>query len=362
MNKKIRINKNVAIISGVVIISLLLGGVWFFVQNKNTKPAEVVEQPNNMQQDTQHNQDQPEGNSSSAGQNFDERVGGEVKIYSNFSRGIQFAYNKSWQAERQERSQNPDNLSFSNLPEGDFLDFSILLGPAGIPGELETLKKEKNNNGFRYEIMRHLGFVDNIINTEEEGKERTELVYLIIRHSVNDQFQGMIYTGSYYLCVYSFPVSKGESYLNQVFSELETIAKSFNYLYNDPYSVKLPSGKKLSFEYTTNFKVTSDQDGVVVLTADDYNLAVKVYYGKPVVVNTNCLSESAKYPIKFDGLTAEYRIYENSKTNIPQCTNVNDVEIIEASVNGEKVFLEFNLPISVDDRILFLVKSIKIQS
>jgi hypothetical protein len=62
--------------------------------------------------------------------------------------------------------------------------------------------------------------------------------------------------------VYTFPRFKGESYLNRVVSELETIAKFFKYLYNDALCfVTLSGGKQLSFEYTINFGLISDQNG-----------------------------------------------------------------------------------------------------
>jgi len=361
--------QNLAIIlGGILVVVFLISGTWFFVQSKDAKNAFFVqskdaknttttEQPNNTQQNDQYdNQDQSTEDSNLTKENFKERVEDNLKNYTNSSRGIQFAYNKAWQADKEEGAQNSDNLLFSNLPEGDSLRFS-LLGVAGISGEAKDLRKGVNDDGFKYEIIRSFGFGG------PEEKANQEVLYLWIRHSVNNQFEQQgVFSGVIYQYTYIFPSSKGESYLNQVVSELENIAKSFKYLYTDPYTVKLSSGKKLTFKYTINFKLTSDQNGIVTLSDKDYDSKVKLYYIKPVDINTTCLSESVKYPIKFDGLTAEYRLYENNKTNVPQCTNVSGVETIEVSLNGEKIFLEFNSSFSVDDRILLLVKSMEIQS
>jgi len=163
--------------------------------------------------------------------------------------------------------------------------------------------------------------------------------------------------------VYAFPRFKGESYLNRVVSELETIAKFFKYLYNDALCfVTLSGGKQLSFEYTINFGLISDQNGMVTLSAKDYSSKIKLYYNKPVNINTTCLSEYASYPIKLDNLTAEYRDYTVNEANQSKCANVSGTEVIEATLVGEKVFLEFDSSVSVDDRILLLIKSMKLQS
>jgi len=360
--KKVPLNKNLATIVSIVIIGIIItfGSVWFFVQNKNPKKADLTEQSNNTQLDNQYSdQNQSEENFSSVLPNFEEKTEGNLKIYTNFSKGIQFAYNKAWQANRQEGSQNPDNLLFNNLPEGDSLEFYFLIKVEDEASEKNKIVREGvNNDGFKYQIIRSFSSG----RSEEEANEK-KVLYLSIVHSINDQFkQPGIYSGVLYRYVYTFPSSKGESYLNRVVSELETIAKSFKYLYNDaPYFVTLPSGKQLSFEYTINFELVSDQDGMVTLSAKDYSLEIKLYYNKPVSINTTCLSEHARYPIKLDNLTVEYRGYTVNEANQSQCANVSGTEVIEATLGGEKVFLEFD-SFSVDDRILLLVKSMKLQS
>jgi hypothetical protein len=360
--KKVPLNKNLAIIVSIVAIGIVVifGSVWFFVQNKNPKNADFAEQSNNTQLDNQYgDQNQSEDNSSSVLPNFEEKIEGNLKIYTNFSRGIQFAYNKAWQANRQEGSQNPDNLLFNNLPEGDSLEFHFLMNVDEVSEKDKILREGINNDGFKYQIIRSFSSV----RSEEKGNEKEEVLYLSIVHSINDQFkQPEIRSGMLYQYVYTFPSSKGEPYLNRVVSELETIAKSFKYLYNDaPYVVTLPGGKQLSFEYTINFKLISDQDGMVTLSAKDYSLEIKLYYNKPVNINTTCLSEYARYPIKLDNLTAEYRGYRVNEANQSQCANVSETEVIEVTLGGEKVFLEFD-SFLVDDRILLLVKSMKLQS
>jgi len=359
--KKVPLNKNLATIVSIVIIGIIItfGSVWFFVQNKNPKKADLTEQSNNTQLDDQYSdQNQSEENFSSVLPNFEEKIEGNLKIYTNFSRGIQFAYNKAWQANRQEGSQNPDNLLFSNLPEGDSLEFCFLIKVDEASEKNKILREGVNNDGFKYQIIRSFSSG----RSEEKGNEK-EVLYLSIAHSINDQFkQPRIHSGMLYRYVYTFPSSKGEPYLNRVVSELETIAKSFKYLYNDaPYFVTLPSGKQLSFEYTINFELVSDQDGMVTLSSKDYSLEIKLYYNKPVSINTTCLSEHARYPIKLDNLTVEYRGYTVNEANQSQCANVSGTEVIEVTLGGEKVFLEFD-SFSVDDRILLLVKSMKLQS
>jgi hypothetical protein len=331
--KKVPLNKNLATIVSIVIIGIIItfGSVWFFVQNKNPKKADLTEQSNNAQLDNQYSdQSQSKENFSSVLPNFEEKTEGNLKIYTNFSRGIQFAYNKSWQANRQEGSQNPDNLLFNNLPEGDSLEFYFLIKVDEASEKNKILRDGVNNNGFKYQIIRSFSSG----KSGEEGNEK-EVLYLSIVHSINDQFkQSEIHSGMLYRYVYTFPRSKGESYLNLVVSELETIAKSFKYLYNDaPYFVILPSGKQLSFEYTINFELVSDQDGMVTLSAKDYSLEIKLYYNNTV-----------------------------NEANQSQCANVSGTEVIEVTLGGEKVFLEFNLSVSIDDRILLLVNSMKLQS
>jgi|GEM_PF-1454241 hypothetical protein len=358
--KKVPLNKNLVTIVSIVIIGIIItfGSVWFFVQNKNSKNTDLTEQSSNTQLDNQYgDQNQSEDNSSSVLPNFEEKIEGNLKIYTNFSRGIQFAYNKAWQANRQEGSQNPDNLLFNNLPEGDSLAFYFLMNVDEVSEKDKILREGVNNDGFKYQIIRSFSSV----RSEEKDNEK-EVLYLSIVHSINDQFkQPEIRSGMLYQYVYTFPSSKGEPYLNRVVSELETIAKSFKYLYNAPYFVTLPSGKQLSFEYTINFELVSNQDGMVTLSAKDYSLEIKLYYNKPVNINTTCLSEYARYPIKLDNLTAEYRGYTVNEANQSQCANVSGTEVIELTLGGEKVFLEFNFSVSVDDRILLLVKSMKLQ-
>jgi len=360
--KKVPLNKNLVTIVSIVVIGIVVifGSVWFFVQNKNPKNADFAEQSNNTQLDNQYgDQNQSEENFSSVLPNFEEKIEGNLKIYTNFARGIQFAYNKAWQANRQEGSQNPDSLLFSNLPDGDSLEFYFLIKVDEASEKNKILREGVNNDGFKYQIIRSFSSV----RSEEEANEK-ELLYLSIVHSINDQFkQPGINSGILYRYVYTFPSSKGGSYLNRVVSELETIAKSFKYLYNDaPYFVTLPSGKQLSFEYTINFELVSNQDGMVTLSAKDYSLEIKLYYNKPVNINTTCLSEYVRHPIKLDNLTAEYRGYRVNEANQSQCANVSGTEVIEVTLGGEKVFLEFNFSVSIDDRILLLIKSMKLQS
>ena len=358
--KKVSLNKNLVTIVSIVVIGIIIifGSVWFFVQNKNSKNADLAEQSNNTQLDNQYSdQNQSEENFSSVLPNFEEKTEGNLNIYTNFARGIQFAYNKAWQANRQEGSQNPDSLLFNNLPEGDSLEFYFLIKEVSEKNKI--LREGVNNDGFKYQIIRSFSSG----RSEEEANEK-EVLYLSIVHSINDQLkQPGIYSGILYRYVYTFPSSKGESYLNLVVSELEIIVKSFKYLYHDaPYFVTLPGGKQLSFEYTINFELISDQDGMVTLSAKDYSLEIKLYYNKPVNINTTCLSEYAKYPIKLDNLTAEYRGYTVNEANQSQCANVSGTEVIEVTLGGEKVFLEFNSSVSVDDRILLLIKSMRLQS
>jgi hypothetical protein len=359
--KKVPLNKNLVIIVSIVIIGtiIIFGSIWFFVQNKNPKNADLTEQSNNTQLDNQYSdQNQSEENFGSVLPNFEEKIEGNLKIYTNFSKGIQFAYNKAWQANRQEGSQNPENLLFNNLPEGDSLEFYFLINVDEASEKNKILREGVNNDGFKYQIIPSFSS-----GRSEEEDNQKEVLYLSIVHSINEQFkQPGIHSGMLYQYMYTFPRSKGESYLNQVVSELETIAKSFKYLYHDaPYFVTLPGGKKLSFEYTVNFELISDQDGMVTLSAKDYSSKIKFYYNKPVNINTTCLSEYVRYPIKLDNLTAEYRAYTVNEVNQSQCSNVSGTEVIEVALDGEKVFLEFNSSVLVDDRILLLIKSMKLQ-
>jgi len=213
-----------------------------------------------------------------------------------------------------------------------------------------------NNDGFKYEIMRSLGF--------DWMEERdSEIIYLVIRHNIGESFsQQNVSVGISYLYVYSFPAPKGKTYIPQVVSELETIANSFKYLYSDLYTVRLTSGKKLTFTYPINFDLISDTDGIISFKAKDYDLNVRLYYNKPFTIDTKCLSIFQKVSFKFENITGEYRGYTENETNKSQCANVSGTEVIEANLGGEKVFLEFSSPVSVDDRILLLIKSMKIRS
>lgn len=96
--KKVPLNKNSVTIVSIVIIGIIIafGSVWFFVQNKNLKNADLTEPSNNTQLDNQYSdQNQSEENFGSVLPNFEEKIEGNLKIYTNFSKGIQFAYNKA---------------------------------------------------------------------------------------------------------------------------------------------------------------------------------------------------------------------------------------------------------------------------
>jgi len=62
--KKAPLNKNSVTIVSIVIIGIIIafGSVWFFVQNKNLKNADLTEPSNNTQLDQYSDQNQSEEN------------------------------------------------------------------------------------------------------------------------------------------------------------------------------------------------------------------------------------------------------------------------------------------------------------
>jgi len=162
-NKYAKYSLAIIIIGTITVVAILSSSIWLFVQNKNARNTNIVGEPNNSQSDGQYNPDQPEedkntDNSQPDGQdkrgqtgeelnlislNFDERVEGNLRIHTNYSRGIQFAYNKAWKIDKQQSfdGKSSGQLSFSNLPAGDSLGFEALK-LLGLPGGTEDLKKE----------------------------------------------------------------------------------------------------------------------------------------------------------------------------------------------------------------------------
>ena len=77
--KKVPLNKNSVTIVSIVIIGIIIafGSVWFFVQNKNLKNADLTEPSNNTQLDNQYSdQNQSEENFGSVLPNFEEKIEG----------------------------------------------------------------------------------------------------------------------------------------------------------------------------------------------------------------------------------------------------------------------------------------------
>ena len=347
---------------GLVIVVSLAGGLtWYWLGSEPVTKETATTSPNANDPNSQ-TQDTPADKPSQPTEEFfTEEIQGNLKIYTHRLSGVQFAYNPNWKAEILETGVPYfyHDLVFKNLPEGDSLKFEIR-NIFGGGGPTEFLKEGTNAHGFKYKIFRSLGDPN-----EPDPDPTSQVVYLLLEHEIQQLKSELLFYGRSYLFVYSFPYSKEKTYLSQVVTELETIAKSFKYLNGSPYSVTLASGRRLSVQPLVNWRLVGTGEGTVTWKTMDRRVdnIITLHYLKEPAIIQECPGTNNWSSVTLDKAQIDYLVFFE-KTAGSKCQ---DVHIMKISLDKEVVYLELraedkSVVVNIEDSVLLPVKSLKLES
>jgi len=348
---------------GLVIVVGLAGGLtWYWLGSEPATKETATTSPNANDPNSQ-TQDTPADKPSQPTEEFfTEEIQENLKIYTHRLSGVQFAYNPNWKAEIVQTGVPyfHHDLVFKDLPEGDSLSFEIRnIFDGG--GPTESLKEGTNAHGFKYEIFRSLGDPN-----EPDSDPTNQVVYLFLEHEIQQQDDiksKLLFYGRSYLFVYSFPYSKEKTYLSQVVTELETIAKSFKYLNGSPYSVILASGRRLSVQPLANWRLVTTGEGTVTWKTMDRradNIITLHYLKEPAIIQ-ECPGTNNWSSVTLDKTLIDYLVFVE-ETAGSKCQGVHMMKI---SLDKEVVYLELRAEdesVDMEDSVFLLVKSLKLES